>query len=176
MAIFLISSTFAHPASFDCTKTSTQNEKYICTNIELGKLDEQMAYSYKKLFEVHGEILKSQQKGWIKYLRNCKDEACLIYEYKDRINDLERIKNKILVIEKILIKEIKPAEERYDYKIIADRIDHSEGNKAFKFPAGSKNTYFEIIKKNIGKQIIITYEPKNQNCKLCIETATPLPQ
>jgi uncharacterized protein len=58
----------AHSASFDCSKASTQNEKYICSNIELGKLDELMANSYKKLIEIHGELLKYQQKDWIKYL------------------------------------------------------------------------------------------------------------
>ncbi len=110
------------------------------------------------------------------YLRKCKDEKCLVYEYKGRIDDLERLKNKILVIETIVVKEIKPADDKYDEKIVADRIDFNEKNKSFIFPAGSKNIYFEIIKKNIGKKIIITYEPKNKDCNMCIETATLLPQ
>ena len=90
-------STHANSASFDCNKASTWVEKTICQSAELSKLDEMMAKKYRKDLtnaanEEDSEIYKNNaiidQKLWLNFQRNtCKDKACLMREYKERIED-----------------------------------------------------------------------------------------
>ena len=89
-------STHANSASFDCNKASTWVEKTICQSAELSKLDEGMAKKYKNnLVNESDEDSKTykarvidEQKARLKFQRNtCKEEACLLREYKERIED-----------------------------------------------------------------------------------------
>ncbi len=97
MASICILSTHANSASFDCKKATTWVEKTICESPKLSKLDEAMAKKYKKDItntanDEDSEIYKNNaiidQKLWLKFQRNtCKEEACLLREYKERIED-----------------------------------------------------------------------------------------
>ena len=96
MASICILSTHANSASFDCTKATTWVEKTICESLELSKLDEAMAKKYKNNLVNHSDEdsktykarVINEQKAWLKFQRNtCKEEACLLRECKERIED-----------------------------------------------------------------------------------------
>ena len=96
MASICILSTHANSASFDCKKATTWVEKTICESPELSKLDEAMAKKYKNNLVNHSDEdsktykvrVIDEQKAWLKFQRNtCKEEACLLREYKERIED-----------------------------------------------------------------------------------------
>ena len=87
-------STHANSASFDCKKASTWVEKTICESTELSNLDEAMAKKYKNDLVNESDDKDSkdwviyEQRTWLKFQRNtCKDTACLIREYKERVED-----------------------------------------------------------------------------------------
>ena len=48
-SIFLLSlASGAHSASFDCQKAKSVNERLICEDAELSKLDDELAFAYKE--------------------------------------------------------------------------------------------------------------------------------
>ena len=74
-------------ASFDCNKARSFAEKTICSNKKLGDLDLRLAGIYKEgLAEMPS--LREEQRAWLRTLRECKDEVCLIEKYEERIDDL----------------------------------------------------------------------------------------
>lgn len=89
--------TNANSTSFDCNKAATWVEKTICENAELSKLDEVMAIKYKKDLANEPDYEDSKayragvidnQRTWLTFQRNtCKDTACLVREYKERIEE-----------------------------------------------------------------------------------------
>ena len=84
--------TFANAASFNCSKASTLNEKAICADPELSKLDEVLAATYKEVRSAiaNKEMLKSEQINWIKSISTCNGiTECLVEAYKNRIRILE---------------------------------------------------------------------------------------
>lgn len=84
-------------ASFDCAKAVGYAETAICKNSELSRLDEELSRKYKAsiLESASSEQLKQEQKEWIKRTRNCKDEDCLLSEYKTRISSLSQSANSV---------------------------------------------------------------------------------
>jgi uncharacterized protein YecT (DUF1311 family) len=78
--------------SFDCAKASNGQEKMICADRDLAKLDVQAAQAYAKARErsADKDKLKTEQLNWIKSnLRACSDKACLTEAYKKRISELQ---------------------------------------------------------------------------------------
>ena len=89
----LLSNT-ANAASFDCNKASTWIEKTICADSKLSKLDDVMAKKYKielasaTDYEDSKDRMIYEQQSWLTFQRNtCKDIACIIREYTERIED-----------------------------------------------------------------------------------------
>lgn len=69
-SVLMLGSSMSHSASFICDQASTKVEKLICSDKELGLLDEDLASIYKTLgpslsAQEKGE-LKSQQRLWLK--------------------------------------------------------------------------------------------------------------
>jgi uncharacterized protein len=69
--IFIVFSGFAYSASFDCAKARTQMEISICSNSELGKLDEQLASTYNDLKVLYSDtffksVIRKDQLNWLK--------------------------------------------------------------------------------------------------------------
>ena len=86
----LDSSPFA--PSFDCAKASNGQEKMVCADRDLAKLDVQLAQAYAKVREksLDKDALKKEQLNWIKFsLRACSDKACLTESYTKRIAELQ---------------------------------------------------------------------------------------
>jgi len=65
---FFCAQTTVHAASFNCSKATTQTEKIICSDSELGKLDEQLAGIYNEGKHIPG--LEAEQRAWFAELQN----------------------------------------------------------------------------------------------------------
>ena len=91
--IFLatFASTNAFAASFDCNKAKTKIEKTICTDSELGELDEDLAAVYKQVRGFNPSIV-AEQRQWLSSLNSCNDADCLKIKYEERITKLFDIK------------------------------------------------------------------------------------
>ena len=93
-------------ASFDCAKASLPQERIVCSNSELGRLDEALAKAYndtKDKFSNEGKIaIKADEVRWLKALKSSCEinsffennisriSGCLTKEYKARISVLNR--------------------------------------------------------------------------------------
>ena len=82
----------AQAASFDCKKARSEEEKSVCANPELSKLDEDMAAAYKAaLALMSGDtrriaLFRKDQVEWVKERGRCGSTAsCLKSEYASRI-------------------------------------------------------------------------------------------
>ena len=78
--------------SFDCAKVSNGQEKLVCADRELSRLDVELSQAYSKARDKSNDknTLKQEQLEWIKYsLRACSDKNCLISTYKKRIFELQ---------------------------------------------------------------------------------------
>ena len=77
-------------ASFDCNRATTEIEKMVCADEDLSNLDDQLGDTYAEAlsFEANVKQLKKQQRDWLKKRNRCRERACLIKEYKSRIEEL----------------------------------------------------------------------------------------
>ncbi len=81
----------SYGASFDCSKAATLVEKAICNDSKLSDLDDLLMQSYKKALanSTDPDVIKSQQKEWLKNVRNkCQDSDCIKRVYEERISSL----------------------------------------------------------------------------------------
>lgn len=79
--------------SFDCAKASSSQERLICGDRELSKLDVQMAAAYADARQksTDADALKADQKQWLKNTqRTCSDKACLVAAYTARMAELDK--------------------------------------------------------------------------------------
>jgi len=81
---------FAHAASFDCSKATTEIEKMICSNEDISLADEKLAEVYKAALSgtQNKASLKQEQRNWIKKRNNLRDEASLLALYQERVGEL----------------------------------------------------------------------------------------
>lgn len=89
LIIGVISIGAAQAASFDCKLAQSASEKIICSNVELSKLDEELATQYKHRLKAvsNPAELKSEQRRWLKQLRTqCQDAQCYIKAYNERMS------------------------------------------------------------------------------------------
>jgi len=95
-ALVLGVAAFANQPSFDCSKVrKDSSEGVICSSDRLMDLDRELAAVYKKALAKapKGNMLKAEQRGWIKGRNDCwksKDEKqCMVDEYQARIKELQ---------------------------------------------------------------------------------------
>ena len=92
IAIFVLSvfsfSSNSIAASFDCSKAKSQTEKFICSDNELSRLDEDLAGLYKEALHIPG--MKSEQRKWLTSLKKCSDAACLKAAYQERMDAISQ--------------------------------------------------------------------------------------
>lgn len=77
--------------SFDCEKSKNGQDRLICSNRELSKLDVQLSALYSKAMAKTTDkaALKKDQLNWYKNTRNtCSDAACLSAAYGSRIIEI----------------------------------------------------------------------------------------
>ena len=80
-------------ASFDCAKASSAQEKMICSDRDLARLDVDLSAAYRKARDAAADAkaLQSEQLQWLKSTRSaCSDKACLVEAYKGRLAQLSR--------------------------------------------------------------------------------------
>ena len=81
-------------ASFDCAKAVSRTETTICQSQQLSKLDDDLAAIYRSAYANQSAKaeLDRQQKLWLEHSRDpCPDEACLAFEYTQRIVRLKEL-------------------------------------------------------------------------------------
>ena len=85
-------SPFIYAASFYCSNASTDVEHLICDNNEVSRLDERLAERYIHAQEdvASKEIIKKEQRSWLKIRNTCVDVPCLIMSYEERIESAHR--------------------------------------------------------------------------------------
>ena len=128
---FVIFSTVAIPASFDCNRNIALShiEKMICENKELSEVDKKLGEVYKKALAIstNDQSLKAEQKVWLRTKRDlCSNISCLLEAYNIRLIDFYRksIANNRAKIDKLAIKtaDIKEFEQITDAaEVIADK-------------------------------------------------------
>ena len=90
----------AQAASFDCRKAAHPDEKAVCADRSLNDMDVELATTYRLLgglfaMGVRGEMQDAQD-DWLAKRRQCKsDKACLRNVYRQRLEELKRLYEKI---------------------------------------------------------------------------------
>ena len=83
----LVSNSTTYAASFDCQKAKSINERLICEDAELSKLDDENVSAYKDALRKSSnpnELIANQRDAW-KYRENkCSSKACLVDWYSQR--------------------------------------------------------------------------------------------
>lgn len=120
--LFIISIS-ANAASFNCDQANTVVERLICNDAKLSELDSLLdatyAYLRKDIKPENDKLLISEQKHWLKNVRNrCTDTSCLTVAYKSRIDQLDPFADKNITCEKM---------RKYPQKIFTDQIDLGSG-------------------------------------------------
>ncbi len=79
--------------AFDCNKASSRVGKLICTNAELGALDQKMSSVYAQAQEKESDgrlsNLETEQRAWIMRRYACEKATCVSRVYRERIADLQ---------------------------------------------------------------------------------------
>lgn len=78
-----------------CSKQKTNVEKLICNDNQLSKKDLDMTKAVKKAFKKvpsdQKVFLEVGQDSWLVERNKCKNKACLLKSYNNRLEDLEYI-------------------------------------------------------------------------------------
>lgn len=93
ITLFGLLSAQASAASFDCKKAASWQEKTVCSNPELSKLDEELAKAYHdalvSLSPEGQKETKQYQRQWLKRISSLNNES-IKSEYEERIEQLQQ--------------------------------------------------------------------------------------
>ena len=179
MAFFVCQTAAA--ASFNCKKASTPEEKLICSDAELSKLDEEMAAAYKTALALHPlpSFVRAQQKEWLEYnkLKFCgpkkeDKKACLQKKYTDRLAHLSATKmmtvysnDKTFSYEDgDLAVEVWDADKAINIKVWGGFVIHMEATRM-----SGENTYTGCEFRGIlddSKKVATSSDPEGKGVKL----------
>jgi uncharacterized protein len=84
---FALASSGLWAASFDCAKARSQVENAICSDPELGRLDEQLAVVYKSALAAHPlpSYVRARQRDWLKLLQDV-DSQNFVRKLKEEVS------------------------------------------------------------------------------------------
>ena len=86
--IFLLTlASGVHSASFDCQKAKSVNERLICKDVELSKLDDELVFAYKEALRKSSnpkELAANQRDAWRHREKECSFKACLVEWFSER--------------------------------------------------------------------------------------------
>lgn len=76
--------------SFDCSKAQSFREKAVCSNPELGGLDDLVNSAYQGAIGTTEDKqgLVDSQRQWLRDTDRCTDEACILAAYRQRFDEL----------------------------------------------------------------------------------------
>ncbi|WP_429530037.1 lysozyme inhibitor LprI family protein [Pseudomonas frederiksbergensis] len=108
--VALFAGSYAHAASFDCSKASTEVERKICRTPSLSTLDEQLSAAFKPLKNIRTfQVIESE---WLETQRNtCESTECLEDAYDQQIRFLTPLPEIVHVTEKDI--KLLPADKIY---------------------------------------------------------------
>lgn len=92
LVLIILCPNYVFSASFDCSKAVGIYENTICSDSQLSKYDEDLAFLYKKVREivVDKDELKKSQLEWIKSIRKCNDDiSCIKLSFEGRFAFLQ---------------------------------------------------------------------------------------
>lgn len=78
----------AQSASFDCQKASSRNDRMICDDAELSRLDDEVGVAYKEALRKASspkELIANQREAWKLRERECSTKACLADWFVQRL-------------------------------------------------------------------------------------------
>ena len=75
-------------ASFDCNKATTETEKAICADPELGVLDEALGLQWSQMSPI---FPKSSQISWLQRRDECKNDFCIRLQLEERLAFLKNV-------------------------------------------------------------------------------------
>ena len=108
-------SSVVYAVSFDCGAAVTPVEKMICSDPELGALDDEYVRAYKAARSGTGDrdAFKAASRTWIKEVRDqCETGVCLAEAYVQRIADLKNQSGTATANESVPVGEQGPAAEQ----------------------------------------------------------------
>lgn len=79
-------------AVIDCSRARSNAEKLLCSNSNLMKADEKLAFAYRQAIRrgVNPQELIESQRTWVREVRDaCNEVECMLRAYQDRTADLE---------------------------------------------------------------------------------------
>jgi len=94
--IFILFTSLAYGASFNCTQANTQNEKWICASETISKLDDDLSAQYKELLKIYidNSAVIQWQREWLKSdALKCQNSLCLEKAYQKRVAELKSALN-----------------------------------------------------------------------------------
>ena len=77
----------SYPAGFDCQKAKSINEKLICQDKDLSKLDDELSAIYKNAIaksETPKDLIASQKTAWKQREAECSSKSCLLDWFAQR--------------------------------------------------------------------------------------------
>ena len=91
---FVVAMLFSYSVfavSFDCSNAATFVERTICSDDELGRMDDALTENYIGMmhsdFGGSVEELKREKIRWIKQRNQCKTRQCIVDAYKKRLDE-----------------------------------------------------------------------------------------
>lgn len=81
--------------SFDCSQAGTDVERTICGSDRLSELDRELSRLYGHVVSADGDetFWRNDQREWISQRNDCQVEECMVYEYRQRLEELGDIMN-----------------------------------------------------------------------------------
>lgn len=81
--------------SFDCNQASSDVERMICDSGRLSELDRELSRLYGQVLSADDDetFWRNDQRQWIEQRNDCQVEACMIYEYRQRLEELGDVMN-----------------------------------------------------------------------------------
>jgi uncharacterized protein YecT (DUF1311 family) len=81
--------------SFDCSQAGTDVERMICDSGRLSELDRELSRLYGQVLSADGDegFWRNDQREWMGQRNDCQVEECMIYEYRQRLEELGDIMN-----------------------------------------------------------------------------------
>ncbi len=97
IAGYLGDTAIAQAVSFDCRKASNSAERIICSDDQIGQLDDMMAAAYRTLREQtsNPDALVAAQRAWLADRNACQTKRCLVFQYGNRVAELQSASTQI---------------------------------------------------------------------------------
>lgn len=76
--------------SFDCSQAGTDVERMICNSGRLSELDRELSRLYGQVLSADGDeaFWRNDQREWMEQRNDCQVEECMVYEYRQRLEEL----------------------------------------------------------------------------------------